>query len=201
MKILRFTLIIFASCLLSGNVWGQNDDLMNAVAQETCDCFGKKDLTDVSGDQINMELGMCMMESLGKRPDALKELGLDYTDQAAMQTFGEKIGTLMVTKCPNLMMTIVNAQQGQMGSNTEVRTQVSGIFKGVEGDEFAFLTLEGEDGTSYRLLWLGEFEGADQLEAATGKAVKVTFEEISCYSPAMKKYLKRKQVKSLEVLK
>lgn len=202
MKILRILLLLSGlTCLLGNQLQAQSDELLDAIAQETCECFADKDLTGLSSDQVNMELGLCMMESLGKRPDAVEELDLDYSDQTAMQKFGEKIGAKMIIKCPNLMMKIVSAQQGQASGTSEVRTEVSGVFQGVEGDDFAFLVLEGEDGTSYRLLWLGEFEGADLLDTAKGKAVKVTFEEISCYSPAMKKYLKRKEVKSLEVLK
>lgn len=200
MKISRTTCLTLLILTATVSLRAQSDEILDAVAQETCDCFGKKDLGSVSGDQLNMELGMCMMESLSKRPNAFTELNLDYTDQAAMQKFGEKIGTRMISKCPDLMMKMVSTQQGQAGG-TEVRTQVSGTYKGVEGDDFAFLLVEGDDGTSYRLLWLGEFDGADQLESAKGKQVKVTFKEISCYSPGMKKYLKRKEVTGFEVLK
>ncbi|MCB0633252.1 MAG: hypothetical protein R2824_18145 [Saprospiraceae bacterium] len=199
MKMLKTFIVLLCVTTVGTSLQAQSDELLDAIAQETCDCFGKKDVSALSTDQVNMELGMCMMESLGKRPNAMSELKLDYTDQAAMQKFGEQIGTRMLGKCPNLMMKMATAQQGT--TEPAAGMQISGTFKGVEGDDFAFLIIEGDDGTSYRLLWLGEFDGADQLEMAKGKPVKVSYQEISCYSPAMKKYLKRKEVKSLEVLK
>lgn len=185
-------------------IQAQSDQMLDLIAQETCKCFESKNLDNISAEQLNMELGFCMMESLGKHQQSFQdEIKLDYTDQAAMQAFGEKVGLKMAMKCPALMMKLATLQNDQ-SANGQEETTLTGTLMGVEGDEFGFILLKGDDGSAYRLLWLRDFDGAEALAAnpaaLKGKKVKVTYADIRCYSPRMKKYLDRKEVRSLRVL-
>ncbi len=158
-----------------------------------------KNLDNISSEILNMELGLCIMGSLENDADGKAKIDLDYSDSQAMHDFGEKVGMHMVSECPSLMMKIVSTQQVEV-TNEPVSNKLVGTLKGVQGEDFAFLTVEGEDGSTYRLLWLQKFDGVELLETAKDKRIEISFREIECYSPKMKKYLKRKEVLSLSLL-
>lgn len=193
--------ILFIAFLfyLANPLQAQNEDLVKSVARKACDCMETKDLNGISSEQLNMELGLCIMGSLDNGADGASQLDLDFSDQKAMHAFGEKVGIHMVSECPSLMMKIVSTQQVPE-NNAATSNKLVGTFKGVQGEDFAFLTLEGEDGSTYRLLWLQKFEGAELLESAKNKRVEISFREIECYAPKMKKYLTRKEVLSMSIL-
>ena len=200
MKRLNLTLLLVLA--LTALATAQSDALLDKMAQEACTCLEAKKVDAMSMDQLQAEMGLCLMKSMGNNQKEVEALKLDFANQAAMQAFGEKIGQRMAYKCPELMMRLATVQGG--AAPAAAQQTITGTLQGVEGQDLAFLKVEGEDGTTYQFLWLGEFPGAAPLvanpAALNGKRVKVTYGDVQAYSPRLKKYLTRKEVKKLEVV-
>ncbi len=200
MKILKKTVFFLSMGFLTVQLNAQSEKLLDAVAQETCDCIKDKDVSKMTTEELQVELGICMMGSLGTHQ---KEMGgsLDLTNQASMQAFGEKVGVRMVAKCPEQMMKVVSSTTATDKGADNIAT-VEGSFKQVEGTELTYIILEEADGSQQRLLWLRPFEGEELLKgnpgALKGKKVVIEYTPIECYSSQAKKYVTRKEIVSLK---
>ena len=80
--------------------------LLDKLADAACACITKKDTDSMSNEDLQMQLGFCIMEAVGANQAAFeKEYGaLDPSDQSAMSKLGEQIGMKMAFKCPNVIM-------------------------------------------------------------------------------------------------
>lgn len=178
-------------------------DLLDAIAQETCDCIGKKDLEGMAQEKINLELGICMMESFSSRDATeMAKLEVDITDQSSINKFAEKIGIRMAVKCPSTLQKVA-ATNTVVEQETVVMGTIEGTIKEVTDGEFSYIIVEDGSGRSHKLLWLRYFKGSETIssnpESAKGKKAKITYAPIECYSPKAKDYYDQKEIKSLEL--
>lgn len=199
------TALLGAMMLLAQPVLAQ--DVLDILAGNACECISKKDTDQMSMEDLQMQLSMCLMESVGKNQEAFtREYGeLDISDQAAMQDFAQKIAMRMVTKCPQVMMKVASTSQGmpQSSETPKTATILEGVFQGVSGSEMAVIEIKEANGRTQKLLWMSYFQGSDQLisnpASLKGKAVTVEYETIEVYSPKAKEYFDRKKITSLKV--
>lgn len=180
----------------------QAQSLKEKLAQAGCDCISKKDTDKMTQEQLQMELGACLMISMGdfQAEFATEYKDLDMTNQAAMTKFGEEIGMIMATKCPTVFMRM-SAQANAASADEPKGGTMSGTIKEITGDDVATIVITDSNGRSHKLLWLGFFKGSDQLQDASkaaGKKVKVMYEEMEVYSPKAKEYYPRKKVTGIE---
>ncbi len=189
--------------LLSGTLVSfAQDDVLDQIASQGCDCIGKLDVSGLSQDEKNMKFGFCLMEKLGGLDQAqIKALGIDMTDQASLQQFGEKVGMRMAVKCPDVMMKIAQVQ-----SETEMKTvsEVNGTVKGITGSELSYVQLDDGTGDVNSFLWLKKVDGAEAFvgnpQSMVGKKVKITYETMDIYSPKTKGYNSKKVITAIKVI-
>ncbi len=200
----KITLALFflfsGMSLLQGQTSEQ--EILDQIAGQGCDCISKLDLTGLSQDERNMKFGFCLMEKLGSLDEAqLKALNIDVADQASLQKFGEKVGMRMATKCPDVMMKIA-----QMQSETQIKSvsEASGTVKSITGSELSYIQLDDGTGDVNSFLWLSQVDGADAFlanpQAMVGKKVKITFENMDIYSPKTKGYNNKNVITKIEVI-
>ncbi|MEL7122449.1 MAG: hypothetical protein AAFO07_23590 [Bacteroidota bacterium] len=187
---LLFAFVLFGSLSI------QAQDKLDDIAKKACDCIGKSDLTGLSTDDRNMKMGLCIMESMGELDAAaMKELGIDMSNQESMMKFGEKIGLRMATQCPTVMMSIMEVQ-----TKTESVSQESGTIKRMAGTEMTMLVLEDATGDNSSYLILEAFEGSDALMAdLVGKKATVNFKVVEIFSPSDKAFVPRKVITGLKL--
>lgn len=199
MRMLKRIGLFLMGGVLSLQLNAQSEKLLDAIAQETCDCIKKQDVSKMTAEDLQVELGICMMGSLGTHQKEL-DGNLDISSQEAMTAFGEKVGMKMVVKCPEQMMKIV-ATTGIPEEEAEEVLTVEGNFKQVEGTELTYVVVEESDGSQQRLLWLRPFEGEDLLKAngagLKGKRIVIEYVPIECFSSQAKKYVMRKEIVSV----
>lgn len=198
-RIMLFALIgLFAGLLTPATA----QDIKDKLAAEACDCIGEKDTDNMSTEDLQMQLSMCLMEAVGNNQAAFQEEygTLNPSDQETMQKLGQDIGMRMVTKCPQYMMKLANQQappQSAAPAPTKKASSLQGTIKAVGGDEVAIVTVVEDNGRSHKLLWLDFFPGSDRLQnpsEAVGKKVTVEYQEMEVYSPKAKEYFKRKKI-------
>ena len=196
-------LIAFALLFIANNVFAQ-EDILDVFAQETCDCISKKNVESLSQEQINLELGFCIMQSLGNHTGEYEEkYPVDVKDPESFSKLGEKIGFRMAAKCPSILQKVATVNNGQ----SEVQRPVSemiGTVKRLRGTDVNFLVITDEQNRDQTFIWLRYFNGSDWLiddfEDLIGKKIKVTYSLVEVYSPKAKDYFNQKEIKGIQVL-
>lgn len=180
------------------------EDIYEEIAKKTCSCITQKDVSKMSEQELTMELGICMIGNLGEVEGA-SDLNLDFTNNQAMEKFGEQIGIKMVKYCPDVFMQIGmagNFEVDDKQEQTEEIQSVTGTIQEIGGTDFNIITLKGDDGRTHKLLWIGYFEGSDQLLAmpkkGIGKKVTVNFFTRECFSPKIGEYYNCKEIILME---
>ena len=167
-------------------------DAYESVAKETCECIEKEDLSKLSKDQIKAQLGICMIGS-----PSIQKLNLDLSDPEAGRKMGEKVGVKMATICPSVFKYFIGSEDTEEGTTK----QTEGTIKKLTEGEFNYLTIKETNGREVKLIWLRYFKGSEELiekmGKLEGKKVKITFEEVECYSPQAKSYLVLKEIREL----
>lgn len=180
-------------------------DLMDKLADASCECISRQDVDNMSQEQLQIQLGFCIMEAVGKYPEEFQKAygDLNPSDQAAMNKLGEQIGMKMAFKCPTVLMKVADVQT-QVQSAPAALQVLTGTIKGIEGDEFATVTLADEQGRMHKLLWLRYFKGSERFISEPAKVigakVQVKVESVEYYSPKAKDYYGRKEIREVEFL-
>lgn len=180
--------------------------VVDKLADASCECISKKDVDNMSQEQLQMQLGFCIMEAIGKYPEEFqKEFGdFDPSDQAAMNKIAEQIGMKMAFKCPAVLMKVADVQT-QVQAAPAAMEVLTGTIKSIDGEELATVTLTDEQGRSHKLLWLQYFKGSERFisepSKVVGSKVRVKVEAVEYYYPRVKEYFGRKEIREVEFLK
>lgn len=192
--------ISFLFFLLFFSTFGYSQQMLDTITQETCDCIGGKDFDSFDAEQLNLELGFCMIESLNQHKEASTALNVNIYDAAGMRQLGEQVGTRMAITCPQII-----AKMSNIANKAKSANHMEGTIVGIEGKEFGFVILQDAAGRSHKLLWLRYFKNSEQLISASaeiiGTRVRIEFEPIECYSPTEHDYFERKEITGIEFLK
>lgn len=173
------------------NAQDEKDQLLSTLADETCQCFEKKsaDLKDADESQIELEFGVCLMESYGKhKKEADKLLNISFDDDKSLENLGVEIGIKMATLCPNTLMFFA----GNYTDDEEtIFTQVTGEFIKIDTKQFNTIYIKDGNGRTLKLLWFGYFEGQDlflNTKKLDGKILSIEYEEMEIYDPNIEEY-------------
>lgn len=184
MKKFTFTFLFIA---LAVSVMAQ-EDLYKTVAKETCECVTKRNIDVNKRSEVEMALGLCMLESIQTH-----KIDIQITDENAMGKFGEQVGLQMAPLCPELFKAFM-ADEAE-----EVETiELTGKIRSIESGEFLYVILKEDSGKEHKLLWLRYFSGSDDFKndpkKLIGKNVTVTYQNLECYIPKSKEYYNNKEI-------
>lgn len=182
------------------------------IAQETCECMEGKDVSNMKSEDIEMQLGLCMLGSVSKHSGDL-EGEPDLGNSADMEALGEKIGVLMFGKCPQTLMAVANGMEIEpmMEDLTPMPDEsaewdggeelTGAIVRMTNNGDVSYLVLKDEAGTEHELMWLRYFEGSELLlenpEAGIGRKAMVYWIPMEVYSPKTRDYAVRKEIRAL----
>lgn len=178
--------------LLSGVFAEAQDDINKKIAQETCDCITKQNLTNKSKEEIEADLGICMLDAVNKN-----KVEIDISDQEAMTNFGKKIGMLMAPICPSVFKIFMDTKE----DNSEAT--INGKIKSVEFDDFVYVIIKEDGGHEQRVIWLSNFSGSDSFvsdpKKLIGKNVTLKYRAVEYFAPKAKGYLSLKEIVELKI--
>lgn len=172
---------------------------IDKIAQLSCDCIAKKDFSAIPKEQVEMTLGLCILEAT-----KAADFEFDATDVEASTKFGEKVGMNMVTKCPEVFgMLTQYMSDDEEEAVEEVLESSTGKVKSVDIGEFVTVTVKESSGKEVKYLWLRYFQGSDdytqQPKKLVGKEVTISYREIECFMPKVGGYFKQKEIASMEI--
>lgn len=197
--ILTSMLVLFLPILMFAQ-----ESAIDKIAKETCSCMTEKDLTNLTQDQFEQELGMCMLTAASPMMSQLEqEENINMEDPNVFQKIGEKVGAKIAVSCPDLFSKMME-YYGQE-TQTEVRQLLleEGTFAGLKSGEFAQIQLTLANGRTADFLWLEAFEGSTSLEtnanSLKGKKISVYYLERSFFDPTDKTYKSKKVIQKIEI--
>lgn len=178
------------------------DELLNTIGQESCECLSKKnlDFANMENGKLEMELGLCLLESYSNHKEETNGLiDMSFEDEASLNSFGEEVGLKMVTYCPDILLSIAGDYTDDVYEQGEIIGEITKI------QTSQFNTLEIIDSTSRKQkhLWLEYFEGANLLHDEQGlknKKLKFFYLEKEFFDPQILEYRNFKVLTKIESL-
>lgn len=180
-------------CLFVYTASAQNqDEVYKTIAKETCECVSKRNVDLSKRKDVEMALGLCMIESAQRN-----NMELEMSDGEAMQKLGEKVGLQMAPICPDLFRAFIDDTE-------EAETlSISGKIKSIETGDFLYINIKEDGGKEHKLIWLRYFPGSDEFaddpKKLVGKSVTITYQNIECYLPKAKVYYNNKEITELQI--
>lgn len=194
LRTMRYLHIVLL-CSSSFRAPAQTEAEFDAIAQKTCDCITQKKPNFAIKSDVEMALGLCML-------DAAQTAGLklDLGDAKAMESLGEKVGIRMAGLCPAVFQSFVGEEADGSGAEPEY-LEVSGKVKSVEYGDYTTVVLQESSGKEHRLLWIHYFPGSDAYagdpKILIGKSVTVSYSLVEVFVPKTKAYVTSKQLYGL----
>jgi hypothetical protein len=186
---------LFFSCLFFVVLAGQaQDDIYKTIAKETCDCIAKRNIDAAKRAEVEMALGLCMLESINAH-----KIDIEVSDETAMAKFGEQVGMQMAPICPTVFNAFIESEEETQPEIFEL----SGTVKSIESGEFLYVIFKEVSGKEHKLLWFRYFPGSDDFKdnpkGLIGKKATVYYHDIECYFPKMKAYYNTKEIVELKL--
>lgn len=192
---MKKSIYLFVFTLFTNQLYSQTNEQLQSMAQLTCECVNGKNLDLKNRKEVEMQLGLCLLEAAGKN-----NINFDSgTD--SIKPMAEKVGIKMATICPAVFVSFANTGDDvQESSNT---SEVSGKIKSVELTELGTIVLKEDSGKEHRLLWISYFNGSDDFvsdpKKLINKSVTVSYEMTNIYFPKTKSYITSKLISGLKV--
>lgn len=192
---MKKSIYLFVFTLFTHQLYAQTNEQLESMAKLTCECVNGKNLDLKNRKEVEMQLGLCLLEAAGKN-NINFESGTEEIEPLA-----EKVGLKMATKCPAIFVSFANTNEDTQEQPTSF--EVSGKVKSVELTELGTLVLKEDSGKEHRLLWISYFNGSDDFvsdpKKLINKSVTVSYEMTDIYFPKTKSYITSKLIIGLKV--
>ena len=195
--------LLFLSSLASAQV--SKDSLLKMMSKETCDEIAKKDISNKSMEELELELGLAMMPVIIKYEKELKSVyNMDFEDEKSMENIGREVGMKLAKDCPvflKMFMSNPQAMKESMGKESKTLFISGTLVKIIPGD-ISHIQVKDASGKIEKLWWMEYFEGSNKLvnesQNHLNKAIKVSYVEKEIYNSTLKDYVKMKIITAVE---
>ncbi|WP_107831267.1 hypothetical protein ABZR88_05020 [Mucilaginibacter yixingensis] len=173
------------------------------LSDSLCACVTKLDLSKINTkDEAVQAYTNCVMQHADLLPDLAAEKKVQMEDQDAMRTIGIELAqTLMKQKCDafvKLSLLMAKDKAAALANST------FGTFKRIDVKGFNYVVITDAAGSEKSFLWLREFPGSANFMQppykASGKKIKITWQEMEVYLPQAKGYYKVKEITGISIL-
>jgi len=208
MKQITTLLLLFLATISFAQT--KKEKALTLITEDVCKCINAQDTSKLKTTALEMQLGICIAKAYSSNKEILKgTYDISFTDEAAMEAFGEEIGLKMVEICPQTIFLIaqgyVNTDEDNgdesLGENGSTNVLSGKIMKMSEG-QFNIVTFKGENKREYKLLWMEYFEGQEllsELKNLKRKSVKISYTNREMYDSKLKDYRTYKVLRKIEV--
>ncbi|HLV70321.1 MAG TPA: hypothetical protein VKY34_06400 [Xanthomarina sp.] len=189
------------------------DELLHSMAQETCDCINAKnvDFTNVNLDKLELELGMCILESYGNhKADADTFFNLSFDDESSLIKLGEDIAYKMMNECPKIIMAMAgsyidedefsNMPPPPAPKNFE-DLNLEAKLVSLNNDAISYIIVADEFNKEHIFIISEQFEDYSLLNKSNyNKNFKIFYKEVDFFDLSEKRYVLKKVIKYLELI-
>lgn len=210
MKKITFILALCFATIVFAQDNDSKDKVLNVITEEVCECVSEKSSTGLTPEEVQVQLGLCIMKSYGKYKDRLdKYMKISLSDGASLEALGQEIGFKMLETCPDTFMLFAKdlieeeLKEENMPKEATNVSSVSGKVVKITRDQFNVITFKGENKRVYKLFWLEYFEGQEllsDLKDLKKNTVKFSYEDREMYDPKLEDYRTYKVIRKIEVV-
>lgn len=196
--------------------------VMTKMANGTCECLKKNKVAEKGKDNLELELGLCMIEQVGTNKEALKKAGFNVDAPNFYETLGEKLGMELALTCPYFMNIVSDMLKDEnSGLRDKVQDRMSeqygftppppelpsskGIVQSVEYGDYVKIILKDSEGKRKEFYWITSFEGDDAIillsspDLLVGKTVIVDYVPEELYFYKVKSYFEINKIAALVI--
>lgn len=160
-----------------------SQDVKEKIAKETCECTSKLDTASMDGTDLELNFGLCMLESYNKHIAEFSDSEkLDFENNTQMEKFGEEIAVKMLSVCPDLILKLGEGYKNEDAVSNDL--SIEGFFNGTKVESFLNLIIKEASGKTTKLILLDYFDNAylmkDKL-LKNNQAIKVTYYEAKLF--------------------
>lgn len=196
----KYILLAFFACL---TVFGQAQINYKGIAEKTCSCIKGKDFSGKSKNEMQMDLGLCMIKAMGDL-----DVQIDSKEEGFMERVGGEVGKLMISICPNDFMKILNAETKEgstlmddIVNEGDEKIQISGSIVKVMNDDMLYIVVKTATNKEVKVLILNHVDNIDSYvetpEKLVGKKVNIQYAEKEYYISKFKEFVKIKELVKL----
>lgn len=224
---MKYLIVLLALCCSSfAHTQEELENLMDKIAQETCEYLNEDELKGLKGSALEMKLGIYLLKKYNENKEKFQSLGYKWeiTDYNAGRDFGTKIGLAMADYCPETLIglaessgqleEIVEEEEGDSDDqellkmppppppppafgNTDA-LKVEGSLVSITNGPVSYFTLADNRGVEHTLVIVNQFTGKELLnESNKDKRLRAYYVESYFYS-LNSGYIKQKELKYLE---
>lgn len=176
-----------------------SQDKKEILAEKTCECLKTKNFEHKNKEEIQMELGLCMLTEAKKL-----KIEIDLKDNSSIEKLGEEVGLKMAVICPESFVKYLS-QEAKDGSSLmddyKENKKINGIITKFTKDDLAYLFVKTAEGREVKLILLEYFINAENLieqpKELVNKKVSIEYKEVEYYLPRIGEFVKMKEIKSL----
>jgi len=193
--------------LFSISLFGFSQKYLVKIAEESCVCL--ENISDtINPEQINMEMGMCIIEAaIPYKKQLLKDHDIDM-DQ--IDVYGEKLGMLIGVKlasvCPNTLLRVTklgNTVSEEEPEEIDDIQIVNGTVTRIEDDQFVIFSIKDETNRLSKYYWLSGIESdiditSNYLELLN-KDIRIAYETIELFDPRIQVYRQFKVITEIKI--
>lgn len=197
--------VLFVLLLTSLNpIYSQ--DVYDAMGKESCECLNSKvkDLSKISSEELQTEIGMCILQCISTNANKLKGKNkVDLTDEDAMTKFAEKIAIKMLGFCPDVIIKLGKDKLQEDAAITKLseNLKIEGEFMEQLNNEFTSIVIKEDTGRTHTFLFLTFFESSNLITdnlMKKGNKIIVEYNEQEYYDTKAKDYRKYKVLKAIQ---
>jgi hypothetical protein len=190
----KYILFLF---FISATTFSQ--DVKDKIAKETCECTTKLDLDEMDSSDLELNFGLCMLESYNKHINEFAENEkLDFENNAQMEKFGEEIALKMLSFCPDMILKLGEGYKSDETVSNDLT--IEGIFNGTKAETFFNVIIKEPTGKTTKLILLDYFENAylitDKL-LKNNQEVKVTYYEAKLFDSKSNSFVATKIITNI----
>lgn len=198
---------ILLGLLLSISLLGFSQKYLVKIAEESCVCL--ENISDtINPEQINMEMGMCIIEAaVPYKKQLLKDHDIDM-DQ--IDVYGEKLGMLIGVKlasvCPNTLLRVTKlANVGNIEEPEEIDDIqiVNGTVTKIEDDMFVIFSIKDETNRVSKYYWLTGIDSDVDITSnymdLLNKDISIAYETKELFDPRIQVYRQFKIITEIKL--
>lgn len=190
----KYILFLF---FISATTFSQ--DVKDKIAKETCECTAKLDLDEMDSSDLELNFGLCMLESYNKHINEFAENEkLNFENNAQMEKFGEEIALKMLSFCPDMILKLGEGYKSDETVSNDLI--IEGIFNGTKAETFFNVIIKEPTGKITKLILLDYFENAylitDKL-LKNNQEVKVTYYEAKLFDSKSNSFVATKIITNI----
>ncbi|MFD1061876.1 hypothetical protein ACFQ1Q_01360 [Winogradskyella litorisediminis] len=214
-KKLLFTLFLASGLILNAQD-KTKEEVLQLVAEDTCECISKKENFDgKTPKQKQMALGLCMINSLNER-----KKGSTYFEENPVddfEAFGEQVGMFLLGMCSENFLNVFSeeelinyAEETYDEKSTESNKitysntntlKLNATLIAMENNTISSLNMEDDFGKTHNFIIINDFSGSELLKKSNFKKnFVIEYYELDVYDLSEKRYVKKKVLKSLKMI-